>query len=189
MESRVPFTLYSKWNHVNGHVLYLHTWIGWLPWLVCVLTQYTNKPMSLENRLWVDSTMWKYMSVPVELDDLQRLTFSPILAPSPSTRPSVESRPKVQELHHVTNTQVLSEYTTIHRVYICIYTLECIYVYIHSVHIYGDKGKRVRTTSDDVGGKYVSEKSKSTGGTCVGEYTTGGKSGVIRRSDNIFWTL
>jgi hypothetical protein len=57
------------------------------------------------------------------------------------------------------------------------------------VYIYGDKGKRVRTTSDDVGGKYVSEKSESTGGTCVGEYSTGGKSGVIRRSVNIFWTL
>ena len=30
------------------------------------------------------------------------------------------------------------------------------------------KGKKVRTTSDDVGGKSVSEKSKSVGGQCVG---------------------
>jgi hypothetical protein len=39
----------------------------------------------------------------------------------------------------------------------------------------GDKGKRTRTTSDDVGGKSVSEKSKSGGGQCVGENSTGGK--------------
>jgi hypothetical protein len=32
----------------------------------------------------------------------------------------------------------------------------------------------------------VSEKSKSVGGKCVGENSTGGKSGVIRSSDNIF---
>ena len=30
----------------------------------------------------------------------------------------------------------------------------------------GVKGKKVRTTSDDAGGKFVSEKSKSTGGKC-----------------------
>ena len=30
----------------------------------------------------------------------------------------------------------------------------------------GVKGKKVRTTSDDAGGKSVSEKSKSTGGKC-----------------------
>jgi hypothetical protein len=30
----------------------------------------------------------------------------------------------------------------------------------------GVKGKKVRTTSDDVGGKSVSEKSKFTGGKC-----------------------
>ena len=53
----------------------------------------------------------------------------------------------------------------------------------------GDKGKRVRTTSDDEGGKSVSEKSKSgggkcVGGKCVGENSTGVKSGVTRNSDN-----
>jgi len=50
----------------------------------------------------------------------------------------------------------------------------------------GGKGKRVRTTSHDAGGKSVSEESKSVGGKCVGENSTGGKSGVIRNSDNIF---
>ncbi len=51
----------------------------------------------------------------------------------------------------------------------------------------GDKDKRTKTTSDDVGGKSVSEKSKSGGGQCVGENSTGGKSsGVIRSSVNIF---
>ena len=44
-----------------------------------------------------------------------------------------------------------------------------------------------RTTSDDSGGKSVSEKSKSETGQCVGENSTGGKSrGVIRSSANIF---
>ena len=52
----------------------------------------------------------------------------------------------------------------------------------------GGKGKRVRTTSDDAGGKSVSEKSKSVGGKCVSENSTGGKSGVIRSSDNPFET-
>ena len=33
-----------------------------------------------------------------------------------------------------------------------------------------DKGKKVRTTSDDAGGKSVSEKSKSTDGKCVIEW-------------------
>ena len=36
----------------------------------------------------------------------------------------------------------------------------------------GDKSKKVRTTSDDVGGKSVIEKSKSTGGKCVSENST-----------------
>jgi hypothetical protein len=51
----------------------------------------------------------------------------------------------------------------------------------------GVKGKRGRTTSDDVGGKSVGEESKSTGGKleCVGENSTGGKFGVIRSSGNI----
>ncbi len=39
---------------------------------------------------------------------------------------------------------------------------------------------------DDAGGKSMSEKSKSVGGKCVGENSTGGKSGVINRSGNIF---
>jgi hypothetical protein len=50
----------------------------------------------------------------------------------------------------------------------------------------GDKDKRGRTTLDDVDGKSVSEKSKTVGGKCVGENTTGGKSCVVRSSDNIF---
>ncbi len=50
----------------------------------------------------------------------------------------------------------------------------------------GGKGKRVRTTSDDAGGKSVSDKSESVGGKCVSENSTGGKSGVIRSSDNPF---
>jgi hypothetical protein len=49
----------------------------------------------------------------------------------------------------------------------------------------GGKGKRVRTTSDDPGGKSVSE-SKSAGGKCVGQNSTGGKSGVIPNSGNPF---
>ena len=40
----------------------------------------------------------------------------------------------------------------------------------------------VRTTSDDVGGKSVSEKSKSVGGQCVGGNSTGGNSSSIRSS-------
>ncbi len=49
----------------------------------------------------------------------------------------------------------------------------------------GTKDKRVRTTSDDVGAKSVSEKFKSEGGKSVGENFTGGKSGVIRKDK---WT-
>ncbi len=41
----------------------------------------------------------------------------------------------------------------------------------------GDTGNKVRTTSDDAGGKSVSEKSKSAGAKCVSENSTGGKSG------------
>jgi hypothetical protein len=52
----------------------------------------------------------------------------------------------------------------------------------------GGKGKRVRTTLDDAGGTSVSEKFKSADGKCVGENSTGGKSGVIRSSGNIFET-
>jgi hypothetical protein len=52
----------------------------------------------------------------------------------------------------------------------------------------GGKSKRVRTTSDDVSRKSVSEKSKSVGGKCVCVNSTGGKSGVIRNSGNIFKT-
>jgi hypothetical protein len=48
------------------------------------------------------------------------------------------------------------------------------------------KDKRERITSDDVGGKSVSEKSKFGGGQRVGENSEGGKSGVIRSSVNIF---
>jgi hypothetical protein len=33
------------------------------------------------------------------------------------------------------------------------------------------------------------KKSKSVDGKCVGENSTGGKSGVIRSSGNIFWSL
>ena len=40
--------------------------------------------------------------------------------------------------------------------------------------------------SDDAGGKPLSETSKSACGQCVGENSTGGKSGVIRSSVNIF---
>ena len=50
----------------------------------------------------------------------------------------------------------------------------------------GDKGKRVRTVSDDVGGKSLSETSKSVCGQCVGERSTGVKSDVIWTSVNIF---
>jgi len=35
--------------------------------------------------------------------------------------------------------------------------------------LWGVKGKKVRTTSDDAGGKSVSKKSKSTGGKCASE--------------------
>jgi hypothetical protein len=53
----------------------------------------------------------------------------------------------------------------------------------------GDKGKKVRTTSHDAGGKSVSEKSKSdTGAKCVSENSTSGKSGVTRYSVNPFET-
>ena len=37
----------------------------------------------------------------------------------------------------------------------------------------GDKGKRGRTVSDDAGGKFLSETSKSVSGQCVGESSTG----------------
>ena len=40
--------------------------------------------------------------------------------------------------------------------------------------------------SDDVGGKSLSDTSTSARGKCVGENSTGGKSGVIRSSVNIF---
>ena len=42
------------------------------------------------------------------------------------------------------------------------------------------KGKKVRTTSDDPGGKSVSEKSKSTVGKCVSENSTGENPGEVR---------
>ena len=51
----------------------------------------------------------------------------------------------------------------------------------------GVKGKKVRTTSDDAGGKSASEKSKSTG-KCVSENSTGGNPGVTRTSNNPFET-
>ena len=46
----------------------------------------------------------------------------------------------------------------------------------------GGKGKplKVWTTSDDAGGKCVSEKSKSAGAKCVSENSTGGKSCAIK---------
>ncbi len=50
-------------------------------------------------------------------------------------------------------------------------------------HGRGCKGQKVRTTSDDPGGKSVSEKSKSTSGKCVSENSTGGKSGATRTSN------
>ena len=51
------------------------------------------------------------------------------------------------------------------------------------------KGKKleVRTTSDDTGGKSVSENSKTTGGKCVSENSTGGipwEPGATRTSHN-----
>ena len=49
-----------------------------------------------------------------------------------------------------------------------------------------DKIKKVRTTSDDAGGKSLSEKSKSTSGKSVSEKATGGKSGATRTSNNPF---
>ena len=49
-----------------------------------------------------------------------------------------------------------------------------------------DIGKRGRTASDDVGGKSLSETSRSVCGQCVGESSTGAKSTVIRTSVNIF---
>ena len=52
----------------------------------------------------------------------------------------------------------------------------------------GGKGKRGRTTSDDTGGKSLSETSKSVCGQCVGESSKGAKSTVIRTSVNIFET-
>ena len=45
------------------------------------------------------------------------------------------------------------------------------------------KMQKGQTTSDDAGGKSVSEKSKSTGGKCVSENSTGGKHGVTRLRD------
>ncbi len=50
----------------------------------------------------------------------------------------------------------------------------------------GGKGKRGRTTSDDVGGKSLSDTSTSTRGQCVGEISTGAKSTVICTSVNMF---
>jgi hypothetical protein len=50
----------------------------------------------------------------------------------------------------------------------------------------GVKGTKVRTTSDDAGGKSVIETSKSLGGKCVSENSTGGKSGATRTSNNPF---
>ena len=50
----------------------------------------------------------------------------------------------------------------------------------------GGKGKRGRTVSDDVGGKSLSETSKSERGQCVGESSTGAKSTVVLTSVNIF---
>ncbi len=46
------------------------------------------------------------------------------------------------------------------------------------------KGKKARTVSDDVGGKSVSEKSRSTGEKCAGENSTGVKPGATRTSNN-----
>ncbi len=48
----------------------------------------------------------------------------------------------------------------------------------------GDKGKRGRTASDDVGGKSLSDTSTSVRGQCVGEFSTGAKSTVI-----LVWAL
>ena len=50
----------------------------------------------------------------------------------------------------------------------------------------GVKAKRGRTVSDDVGGKSLSETSKSVCGQCVGESSTGANSTVILTSVNIF---
>jgi hypothetical protein len=52
------------------------------------------------------------------------------------------------------------------------------------------KMQKGQTTSDDAGGKSVSEKSKSTGGKCVSNNSTayGGKSGATRTSNNPFET-
>ena len=50
----------------------------------------------------------------------------------------------------------------------------------------GVKRKRGNTYSDDVGGKSLSETSKSVSGQCVGESSTGVKSTVIHTSVNIF---
>jgi hypothetical protein len=50
----------------------------------------------------------------------------------------------------------------------------------------GDKDKRGRTASDDVGGKSLSETSKSARGQCVGESSTGAKSTVIHTIVNVF---
>jgi hypothetical protein len=50
---------------------------------------------------------------------------------------------------------------------------------------FGFKTKKVRTTSDDAGGKSMSEtESKSTGGKCLSENSTGGKPGATRTSHN-----
>ena len=50
----------------------------------------------------------------------------------------------------------------------------------------GDKGKRGRTASDDVGGKSLSVTSTSECGQCVGASFTGVKSTSILTSVNIF---
>ena len=50
----------------------------------------------------------------------------------------------------------------------------------------GGKDKRVRTVSDDTGGKSLSDTSTSACGQCVGESSTGVKSTVIHTSVNIF---
>ena len=50
----------------------------------------------------------------------------------------------------------------------------------------GGEDKRVRTVSDDTGGKSLSDTSTSACGQCVGESSTGAKSTVIGTSVNIF---
>ena len=53
----------------------------------------------------------------------------------------------------------------------------------------GVKDKRGRTVSYDVGGKSLSETSKSVCGQCVGESSTGAKSTTIHTSVNILHEL